>query len=88
MEHSGDKPADADRSGARAAAPGQLRLDDAVNRLCPWTARPVSADALTLYGGAVVGFATAELRDQFVMAVRQFEDALAMRRAETAGNSE
>ena len=30
----------------------------------------------------------AELRDQFARAVRQFEDALAVRRAETAGNSE
>lgn len=65
-----------------------LRLDDAVNVVCPWTGAPASAEGLTLYSGAVVGFANAGLRDQFAQAVRHFEDALAVRRAETAGNSE
>lgn len=83
MDHSDDTAA-----GSRGVAPGGLRLDDAVNAICPWTGAPVSQDGLTLYAGAVVGFASAELRDQFAKAVRQFEDALAVRRAETAGNSE
>ena len=83
MGHSADTTAGP--HGAPAGTPG---VNDSVNAVCPWTGKPVSADGLTLYAGAVVGFANAELRDQFARAVRQFEDALAVRRAETAGNSE
>lgn len=77
-------PAPTGQPGMREA----LRLDDAVNERCPWTGAPATAEGLTLYRGAVVGFATAQLRDQFDLAVQRFEDALAVRRAETAGNSE
>ncbi|MFL5153854.1 MAG: glutathione S-transferase, partial [Microvirga sp.] len=34
----------------------QLRLEDAVNETCPWSGKPIAADSLTLYRGAVVGF--------------------------------
>ena len=33
-----------------------LRLEDCVNAVCPWSGKPVSADSLTLYRGHVVGF--------------------------------
>lgn len=65
-----------------------LALEDAVNDTCPWSGGPVAAEALTLYQGAVVGFADAEARDRFEAAIRHFEDALQARRMLTAGNSE
>jgi len=65
-----------------------LRIEDAINDTCPWSGQPIAADALTLYQGAVVGFGEAASRDQFQAAVRHFEAALQVRRAETAQNSE
>ena len=65
-----------------------LRLEDAVNETCPWSGKPIAADALTLYKGAVVGFCNPGCRDKFEQAVRHFEDALRARRADTAQNSE
>ena len=66
------------------ANPLPLRVEDAVNETCPWSGKPVAADALTLYNGAVVGFCNAECRDRFARAVRSFEDALQARRLSTA----
>ncbi len=65
-----------------------LRIEDAVNETCPWSGKPISADSLTLYKGAVVGFCNPACRDKFEAAIRHFEDALRARRAEMAGNSE
>lgn len=62
-----------------------LRIEDAVNELCPWSGKPIAADSLTLYNGAVVGFCNPDCRDKFARAVAAFEDALRARRAETAG---
>lgn len=53
-----------------------LRIEDAVNAACPWSGDPVSADSLTLYKGAVVGFCNPGCRDKFDKAVRHFEAAL------------
>lgn len=65
-----------------------LRVEDAVNETCPWSGKPIAADSLTLYKGAVVGFCNPGCRDKFEKAVRHFEDALEARRAELAENSE
>jgi hypothetical protein len=65
-----------------------LRIEDAVNETCPWSGKPIAADSLTLYRGAVVGFCNPGCRDKFEAAVNQFEDALRARRADTAQNSE
>ena len=65
-----------------------LRIENEADETCPWSGQPIAADSLTLYQGAVVGFAEPALRDQFEAAVRQFEAALQVRRAETAQNSE
>jgi hypothetical protein len=65
-----------------------LRIEDAVNETCPWSGKPIAADSLTLYRGAVVGFCNPDCRDKFEAAVKHFEDALQARRAETAQNSE
>lgn len=36
----------------------ELKIGDAINTTCPWSGDPIKADSLTLYNGAVVGFAT------------------------------
>ena len=61
-----------------------LRLEDAVNEACPWSGKPVSADSLTRYNGAVVGFCNTGCRDKFEKAVAHFEAALAGRRMEAS----
>lgn len=53
-----------------------LKIEDAVNETCPWSGKPVSADSLTLYKGAVVGFCNTGCRDKFETAVGHFEAAL------------
>ncbi len=54
-----------------------LRLADAVNIVCPWSGDPISADALTVYRGAVVGFCNPGCRDKFATAVGAFDLAIA-----------
>ena len=66
----------------------QLRIEDAVNELCPWSGKPVAADSLTLYNGAVVGFCNPDCRDKFERALNHFEGALQARRAASAGVDE
>lgn len=65
-----------------------LRIEDAVNETCPWSGKPIAADSLTLYAGAVVGFCNPECRDRFATAVRQFEAALAERRMDSSMGGE
>ena len=50
----------------------QLRIEDAVNETCPWSGKPIAADSLTLYQGAVVGFCNPGCRDKFEAAVAPF----------------
>lgn len=54
----------------------RLSLDDCVNDVCPWTGKPVSADALTRYKGKVIGFADRTSRDAFLAALVAFETAI------------
>jgi hypothetical protein len=54
----------------------QPRLEDAVNDSCPWSGKPVSADSLTRYRGAVVGFCNPGCRDKFDAAARVFDAAI------------
>lgn len=65
-----------------------LRIEDAVNALCPWSGKPIAADSLTLYNGAVVGFCNPDCRDTFERALTHFEGALQARRATSAGLDE
>ena len=58
---------------------GPLRLDDCINRVCPWSGDPVQADSLTLYQGQVVGFCNPGCRDKFEKATAAF-DAAAQRK--------
>jgi hypothetical protein len=52
------------------------RLEDCVNDVCPWSGKPVSADSLTNYRGAVVGFCNPGCRDKFETAARAFDAAM------------
>ena len=54
----------------------ELRLEDCVNDVCPWSGKPVSADSLTLYRGKVVGFCNPGCRDKFVSATRALDAAI------------
>ena len=54
-----------------------LEVEDAVNETCPWSGKPIAADSLTLYNGAVVGFCNPGCRDKFEAAIDRFEAALA-----------
>ena len=65
-----------------------LRIEEAVNETCPWSGKPIAADSLTRYAGAVVGFCNPGCRDKFDLAIRHFEAALQARRVESAGNAE
>ena len=51
----------------------ELRLEDSVNDVCPWSGDPVSADSLTRYRGKVVGFCNTGCRDKFEAATRAFD---------------
>jgi YHS domain-containing protein len=53
--------------------PGDLRFEDVVNQICPWSGKPVSADSLTSYRGQVVGFCNPGCRDKFETATRAFD---------------
>ena len=52
---------------------GNLRLEDCVNDVCPWSGKPVSADSLTLYKDKVVGFCNTGCREKFEAATRAFD---------------
>ena len=58
-----------------------LRLEDAINETCPWSAKPIAGDSLTLYKGRVVGFCNPGCKTKFEAAVEHFEAALATRDA-------
>ncbi|GAB5487989.1 MAG: hypothetical protein Pars2KO_15590 [Parasphingorhabdus sp.] len=53
-----------------------LRLEDCVNDICPWSGDPVSADSLTEYQGKVVGFCNTGCRDKFEKATSHFDAAI------------
>jgi hypothetical protein len=52
------------------------RIEDAVNDVCPWSGKPVSADSLTHYRGEVVGFCNPGCRDKFDAAAQAFDAAI------------
>ena len=53
-----------------------LNIEDAVNDVCPWSGKPVSADSLTTYRNHVVGFCNPGCRDKFETATRAFDAAI------------
>jgi hypothetical protein len=53
-----------------------LKIEDAINTVCPWSGKPISADSLTRYRGAVVGFCNPGCRDKFEQAVTAFDTVL------------
>jgi hypothetical protein len=58
----------------------QLRLEDCVNDVCPWSGDPVSGDSLTRYRGQVVGFCNTGCRDKFEAAAKAFDAAIESKR--------
>lgn len=58
-----------------------LDITNCINDICPWSGNSVSADSLTTYRGAVVGFCNQGCRDRFEKAVSEFEAKLKERAA-------
>jgi hypothetical protein len=58
-----------------------LKIEDVLNETCPWSGKPVKANALTLWDGAVVGFSRPDYRDKFEKAIEHFENARMKRQA-------
>jgi hypothetical protein len=54
----------------------ELRLEDCINEVCPWSGKPISADSLTLYRNRVVGFCNTACRDKFEAAASAFDSAI------------
>lgn len=54
----------------------ELRIEDCVNEVCPWSGKPVSPDSLTLYKGKTVGFCNTGCRDKFEAAAFAFDSAI------------
>ncbi|HWI86241.1 MAG TPA: glutathione S-transferase [Sphingomonas sp.] len=52
------------------------RIEDAINETCPWSGKPIVADSLTTYRGAVVGFCNPGCRDKFAAAASAFDSAI------------
>jgi hypothetical protein len=53
-----------------------LKLEDCVNEVCPWSGKPISGDSLTRYRGNVVGFCNTGCRDKFEAAASAFDQAI------------
>jgi hypothetical protein len=53
-----------------------LKIEDAINTVCPWSGKAIAADSLTRYRGAVVGFCNPGCRDKFERAVIAFDAAM------------
>lgn len=54
----------------------ELRIEDCLNEVCPWSGDPVSTDSLILYKGKVVGFCNTGCRDKFEAATNAFDAAI------------
>jgi len=54
----------------------ELKLEDCVNDVCPWSGKPVSADSLSRYKDKVVGFCNTGCRDKFEAAASAFDAAI------------
>ncbi len=59
----------------------KLSIENAVNDTCPWSGKPIAADSLTEYKGAVVGFCNPGCRDKFEKAIAHFEEAFDRKKA-------
>jgi len=53
-----------------------LKIEDCINDVCPWSGKIVSPAALMLYHGQVVGFASPADRDRFLAAFIALEAAM------------
>ncbi len=58
---------------AEAAVPQAANAHTAINDACPWSGDRVSADAVTVYNGQIVGFCNPGCRDKFDAATSHFD---------------
>lgn len=50
-----------------------LKIEAAVNLMCPWCGKPIGSDSLTRYRGKLVGFCNTGWRDKFETAAAMFD---------------
>ena len=53
-----------------------LKLEECINKVCPWSGKPVKSTSLTTYRGQVVGFCNPGCRDKFNAAKTMFDAAM------------
>lgn len=51
-----------------------MKIDDAINDVCPRSGKPISADSLAEYRGYVVGFCNTHCRDDFAANIEERPD--------------
>lgn len=61
-----------------------LKIEDCVNDVCPWSGKIVSPTALMPYHGQVVGFASPADRDRFLATFIALEAAMPDARGQKA----
>lgn len=54
----------------------ELKIEDCINEVCPWSGKPVSTDSLMLYQGQTIGFCNPGCRDKFLKASSMFNDLI------------
>jgi len=54
----------------------ELKIEDCINKTCPWSGDPVVESSLSRYKGHVVGFCNTGCRDKFEKAIGHFEEVL------------
>ena len=60
-----------------------LKIEDCINKKCPWSKLPVSSGSLTLYKGHVVGFCNTGCRNKFEKATKHFDMEIQNKKNET-----
>jgi len=51
----------------------ELKVEDCINEVCPWSGKPIAADSLMFYRGETIGFCNPECRDKFLKASATFD---------------
>jgi YHS domain-containing protein len=54
----------------------QLKMEDCINRACPWSGKAVSTDSLMFYRGKTIGFCNPDCRDKFLKASVSFDEMI------------
>lgn len=54
----------------------ELKFDDCINSICPWSGRAVNSNALMFYRGKTIGFCNQEFRETFLKASSKLDELI------------